>query len=346
MIGSEFDAIHYVKHLMSNATVSRDTVVTFIRTISPTIQSRIDRERERLNLSLEEHPITQTLHDLYQQTINHYFPFVPLDDDSNDSTDDDILDSPTDNHNVRQRTSTGTAASSNLTTVRQSTNGERSSTARFGTVHRGDGNQLNRGRQCFGGFVVNNVIQSNDHAMALMGLLHFAAGHERGLCGSLGHNNRARWVQENINVLFTPNGPLGRFHPVSAAVMQRNVGNAQEAAHVLWEHDHSNDASGAMHEDLPEWAHLFFQLFEDQQNQELQNAQSARVREKRRQVVASLTGRQAPLGCHDNGIVELTDTSTNDGALELRSRVIGNASEERLNANGGGDLPPPKLMEG
>ena len=66
-----------------------------------------------------------------------------------------------------------------------------------------------------------------------MGLLHLAAGHEGGLHGSLGHNNRARWVQENINALFTPSGPLVRFHPVSAAVMQYHVGNAQAAARVL-----------------------------------------------------------------------------------------------------------------
>ena len=51
--------------------------------------------------------------------------------------------------------------------------------------------------------------------------------------------------------------------------MQRHVGNVQAAARVLWEHDHSNDTSGAMHEDLPEWACLFFPLFEHQQNQEL-----------------------------------------------------------------------------
>ena len=65
--------------------------------------------------------------------------------------------------------------------------------------------------------------------------------------------------------------------------------------------------------------------------------------------MASLTGRQAPLGHNDNGIVELrTETSRNDSASELRSRVIGNVSEERLDANGGGDLPPelPELMEG
>jgi len=64
---------------------------------------------------------------------------------------------------------------------------------------------------------------------------------------------------------------------MSAAVMRHHVGNAQAAASVLWERDHSNDASGAMHEDLPKWAHRFFRLFEDQQNQELQNAQSVKV---------------------------------------------------------------------
>ena len=65
--------------------------------------------------------------------------------------------------------------------------------------------------------------------------------------------------------------------------------------------------------------------------------------------MASLTGQQASLGYNDNGIVKLqTKTLRNDGALKLRSRVIGNVSKERLDANGGGDLPPelPELMEG
>ena len=55
--------------------------------------------------------------------------------------------------------------------------------------------------------------------------------------------------------------------------------------------------------------------------------------------MASLIGRQAPLGCNNNGIVKLRpETSRN--VPELRSRVIGNVREEMLEVNGGGDLPP------
>ena len=100
---------------------------------------------------------------------------------------------------------------------------------------------------------MNNIIRSNNHDTTLIGLLHLAAGHEGGLYGSLGHNNRARWVQENINTLFPTDGPLGKFDTVSATVLQHHVGNAQAAAHTLWEHDHSSDQFGAMHIDVPEW---------------------------------------------------------------------------------------------
>jgi hypothetical protein len=65
--------------------------MTFVMTVSPTIQSQIHGEMERLNLSLQEHPINLTLHDLYHQRISHQFIFDLLKDELDDSSDDDIL---------------------------------------------------------------------------------------------------------------------------------------------------------------------------------------------------------------------------------------------------------------
>ncbi len=53
---------------------------------------------------------------------------------------------------------------------------------------------------------------------------------------------------------------------------------------------------GAEHEDIPPWALQFFRFFESQQNLPSASAQAAEFRSERRSVVASLTGRQAPLG--------------------------------------------------
>ena len=52
---------------------------------------------------------------------------------------------------------------------------------------------------------------------------------------------------------------------------------------------------------------------------------------ERRQVVTSLTGRQAPLGYRGDGPAELrTETSSNEGAVGLQARIVGNVSVEEI----------------
>jgi hypothetical protein len=193
---------------------------------------------------MDDRPITQEHRDRYQDILNRYFPFVTI---NSDADDDSSVESAPPIRNVRQRTVNSTTAETGIIPDAANRGGRT-----------GGNRTMNNGRVRFGGFVANNTIRSGAHATALIGLLQLASGHEGGLFGSLGHNNRARWVQENSEILFSSDGPLGNFLPVSSAVLQRHVGTAQAVARSIWERIHSNDDTGTMHEDVPEWAGMFF----------------------------------------------------------------------------------------
>ena len=154
-----------------------------------------------------------------------------------------------------------------------------------------------------------------------------AKAHPDGIVGSLGHNNKKSWYIANLDRFFRPNeGPLSYFAPASYQVVQRHVSHAQALAKVYYTRDHSNDQSGANQEDVPEWAQAFYRLFEDSQ---ITNSEA--TRNERRQVVTSLTGRQAPLGYRGDGPAELrTETSRNEGAVGLQARIVGNVSVEEI----------------
>ena len=170
-----------------------------------------------------------------------------------------------------------------------------------------------------------------------------AAGHVDGLVGSLGQGNRTGWFTNHINAFFADGGPLGEFQPVSADVLLRHMRNAQNTAQTMYHRDHSNEQTGASQEDVPEWVRQFFRLFEDMQNHETRTAQAARVRNERRNVASSLTGRQAPLGyCGDAPAELCTETSGNIGAPALQSQVVVNVNEERRQAENRTDA----LIEG
>ena len=192
-----------------------------------------------------------------------------------------------------------------------------------------------RRRTQFGGFVRRNSARENevhpDRVRELEGILQLASAHPGGIGGSLGHGNRSQWVTNNIGAFFDPSGPLGRYTQVSVDTLMRHIRNAQEVARSIYTRDHSNDLTGADHEDVPNWARLFFGLF-DQQSQASRNVQAVAARVQRRAVSSSLTGRQAPLGQQDTSRpAELRhETSPNDGPRAMRQRVIaGNVREER-----------------
>ena len=202
--------------------------------------------------------------------------------------------------------------------------------------------QRNTARNTIGGFLnrAGTAIRTSEHATALIGMIQLGAGHPDGLARSLGFNNRTAWMIQNIDVFFRADGPLGSFHPVSVSVLMRHFSRAQNLARTFFDRDHSNEQSGASHEEIPEWVQQFFRVFEAQQNQLTRSAQDAAVREERRSVVASLVGRQAPLGFHRSNVgpIQLrTETSRNNDIPVLRRQVVGNVDAETIYENGGDD---------
>jgi hypothetical protein len=138
-----------------------------------------------------------------------------------------------------------------------------------------------------------------NHAAGLIGIIQLAGAHPTGLIGTLGHNNRTNWFQENIDALFQSNGPLGMFNLISPLVLARYFSLASIQARERYDWNHSADQSGAAHKDVPPWAEKFFLLFEEQQNMLVSaSAQAAEIRSERRSVASALTGQQAPLRNH------------------------------------------------
>ena len=72
-----------------------------------------------------------------------------------------------------------------------------------------------RRRSALGPFVHSSNgrtgIRSANHAAGLIGLLQLAGAHPTGLVGTLGHNNRTAWFQDNIQAIFQADGPLIKF---------------------------------------------------------------------------------------------------------------------------------------
>jgi hypothetical protein len=101
-------------------------------------------------------------------------------------------------------------------------------------------------------------ICSTNHAAGLIALFQLASGHPGGLVGTMGHNNRTGWFQDNINAIFQADGPLGMFRQVSANVLMRNVSVATAQARAMYDCLHSNDQTGTEHEDIPAWAQTIF----------------------------------------------------------------------------------------
>ena len=65
----------------------------------------------------------------------------------------------------------------------------------------------------FSGFltVSKTSIRSTSLATALVGVLQIADGHADGIVGALGHGKRSKWMQDNVNMFFQPDGPLSNY---------------------------------------------------------------------------------------------------------------------------------------
>jgi hypothetical protein len=115
-----------------------------------------------------------------------------------------------------------------------------------------------RRQNALGGFVHTGSgrtgIRSASHATGLIGLIQLAGAHPSGLIGTLGHNNRTSWFQDNTEAIFQADGPLGMFRSVLPAVLARHFAVASIQARDIYDCNHSVDQSGAAHEDVPPWA--------------------------------------------------------------------------------------------
>jgi len=195
-----------------------------------------------------------------------------------------------------------------------------------------------------GGFVWDTPektgIRDSARATAIIGILQLAASHPQGYLGSIGTNGRTAWFAEHSPVLFQHDGPLGCFNSVSNLILMRHFSTAQRQARELFNQQHSSDQSGAGEEDVPPWARQFCRFFEAVESNPSASAQAAEVAtQRRRNVVSSVMGRQAPLGHHPGtGPVQLpTETRGSNrpvsGSVRRRQQSVGDFETEILGDN-------------
>ena len=209
---------------------------------------------------------------------------------------------------------------------------------RGGSGSRNQRRRLNNpgGRRVLGEFVNSErrEASSHAHAMALVGILQTASGHADGMIGALGHGRRQNWLQANLNAFFADDGPLSAFKKISAKTLMRRFGQAENLARSLYRQDHSNDQTGADHEDIPSWVRQFFLYFDAMENQPTASQAAASARQDRRSVSRSLIGAQAPLGRRANqGVASLrTETTANAGDSSLWHQIVGDHSHQSSSA--------------
>ena len=151
--------------------------------------------------------------------------------------------------------STSTTNTSRSTTSTSNNTSQSASTTTANTSTAGSTTNGARRRSALGGFVFTNNgrsgIRSANHAAGIIGLLQLAGAHPSGWEGTLGHNQRTQWFNENVDAFFQADGPLGVFNRVSPLVLLRHFSAAQNQARAFFDRRHSNDQSGAEHEDMP-----------------------------------------------------------------------------------------------
>jgi len=358
-------AYSHVKHPVFNATINRVDALDYISLVSAEEQEQIHRERRRLGLSMEEsHPLTDADWVRYNRmrrdlgatgrTLREEEVFVDLVNDveerGNESDSDESLLASFGlgdhfrvrnphllNRNASQDTETSARNSSTTNRGEETNNSQNGSTE----TRRTDPSLPSRSQ--LGSFILNGAIRSPRHEAGLIGIMQLA--NQGGLTETIGYGHRADWFANNIDAMFRADGPLGSYTQVSAAVLLRHFRQAETAARTLYNRAHSNDRTGAGHEDIPNWAQEFFRYFEATANQDRPGARSNRIRSERASVAASLTGRQGPLGYQGSGPATLrTETAPNVGRPEMRQRTIGAVSSTRTRV--GDDTDEPGNVEG
>ena len=101
------------------------------------------------------------------------------------------------------------------------------------------------------------AIHSDAHTTALIGDLQLAQGHPEGIVGALGRINCTIWICQNLAAVFRDDWPLSMLSPLFEQVFQRHFSQPQSLACSLFDRDHSNNLTGAGHEDVPQWVGLW-----------------------------------------------------------------------------------------
>ena len=121
-------------------------------------------------------------------------------------------------------------------------------------------------------------------------------------------------------------------------IFNRHFHKAMSQAKIIYTQDHSNNATGFENKDIPQWVRSFYPVFAAEQNNPTRHVQAVRARAERRQVVASISGRQATLGHRTNDPSEMRhETSPNDGDPGMEQQIIGNVGAERIADTSGRD---------
>ena len=333
-----------VRHPTTRRQVDRVSAIGRIALVSDPDRSRILQERIALGLGPEEDdPLSSDERTSYVNAMGHStLPPPPPSEsnnntqqnairmrdimhidtsdssDSSESEDDILINLREPAHNVGRRTGITTNASG----------GRARSNSNAGRIPI---------RIPITSFLTNDgtAIRSAEHASAILALLQTASAHQDGVIATLGSGARTAWVTANIDSLYRGDGAMCAFRPISVAIFMRKLREAQLFARRIFDGDHSNDQTGANHEEVPSWVRAWFQFFEAQQNQETNHARASRARVERASTVASLVGRQAPLGvtAGSQPAQVRNETARNEGPPDMREQTLGDHETERVNVS-------------
>ena len=130
---------------------------------------------------------------------------------------------PVERQQERPSSSSTTNTSRSTTSTSNNTSQSAASTTTANTSTAGSTTNRERRRSALGAFVFTNNgrsgIRSANHAAGIIGLLQLAGAHPSGWEGTLGHNQRTQWFNENVDAFFQADGPLGVFNRVSPFVL-------------------------------------------------------------------------------------------------------------------------------
>ena len=147
---------------------------------------------------------------------------------------------------LQQEKPSSTSTTNTSRSTSTSNTSQSASTANTSTANTSKGTTTNaaRRRSALGGFVFTSNgrsgIRSANHAAGIIGLIQLAGAHPSSWEGTLGHNQRTQWFNENVDAFFQADGPFGMFNQVSPLVLLGHFSAASNQARALFDRRHSN----------------------------------------------------------------------------------------------------------